>query len=183
MCFQSSGMTVPVRRLFRFRLRRVAFCVWWCAWGCISCCMPKSIFWLKKLAKAATGEARIHRDDTYTEGTCKYCNAVLVHHRMAKKKIFCSQRCRLAWWAIEHKKPVKCKWCRKEISQVPGKKEKKFCSDRCRSKWWSRHVDKGNRKAYYEITCQYCQTVFASYGNKNRKYCCHECYVKDRYGK
>ena len=109
--------------------------------------MKKSIFWLKKLAKAATGEARIHRDDTYTEGTCKYCNAVLVHHRMAKKKIFCSQRCRLAWWAIEHKKPVKCKWCRKEISQVPGKKEKKFCSDRCRSKWWSRHVDKGNRKA------------------------------------
>ena len=145
--------------------------------------MKKSIFWLKKLAKAATGEARIHRDDMYTEGTCKYCNAVLVHHRMAKKKIFCSQRCRLAWWAIEHKKPVKCKWCRKEISQVPGKKEKKFCSDRCRSKWWSRHVDKGNRKAYYEITCQYCQTVFASYGNKNRKYCCHECYMKDRYGK
>ena len=145
--------------------------------------MKKSIFWLKKLAKAATGEARVHRDDTYTEGTCKYCNAVLVHHRMAKKKIFCSQRCRLAWWAIEHKKPVKCKWCRKEISQVPGKKQKKFCSDRCRSKWWSRHVDKGNRKAYYEITCQYCQTVFASYGNKNRKYCCHECYVKDRYGK
>ena len=43
--------------------------------------MKKSIFWLKKLAKAATGEARIHRDDTYTEGTCKYCNAVLVHHR------------------------------------------------------------------------------------------------------
>ena len=60
--------------------------------------MKKSIFWLKKLAKAATGKARIHRDDTYTEGTCKYCNAVLVHHRMAKKKIFCSQRCRLAWW-------------------------------------------------------------------------------------
>lgn len=64
--------------------------------------MKKSIFWLKKLAKAAKREARIHRDDTYTEGTCKYCNAVLVHHRMAKKKIFCSQRCRLAWWAIEH---------------------------------------------------------------------------------
>lgn len=46
--------------------------------------MKKSIFWLKKLAKAATEEERIHRDDTYTEGTCKYCNAVLVHHRMAK---------------------------------------------------------------------------------------------------
>ena len=48
--------------------------------------MKKSIFGLKKLAKAATGEARIHRDDTYTEGTCKYCNAVLVHHRMAKRR-------------------------------------------------------------------------------------------------
>ena len=38
----------------------------------------------------------------------------------------------LAWWAIEHKKPVKCKWCRKEISQVPVKKEKRFCQD-----WWN----------------------------------------------
>ena len=49
--------------------------------------MKKSIFWLKKVAKAATEEERIHRDDTYTEGTCKYCNAVLVHHRMTKKKM------------------------------------------------------------------------------------------------
>ena len=34
----------------------------------------------------------------------------------------------------------------------------------------------------YTMECPYCHEVFVAYGNKNRKYCCHEHYVLDRFG-
>ncbi len=75
-----------------------------------------------------------------------------------------------------------CRCCGKPVEQNPGRKEKMFCSDACRMKWWNRHLYKVNRKAYYEFTCKYCGKTFTAYGNANRKYCCHECYIADRYG-
>ena len=30
--------------------------------------------------------------------------------------------------------------------------------------------------------CPYCHEVFESYGNKTRKYCCHERYILYRFG-
>lgn len=59
---------------------------------------------------------------------------------------------------------------------------KKFCSPECRQTWWNNNLDKVNRKTYYSFTCSYCHKSFNAYGNKNRKYCCHECYIKDRFG-
>ena len=38
-------MTVPVRRLFRFRLRRVAFCVW-----CAGAALAAALLWRHHLA-------------------------------------------------------------------------------------------------------------------------------------
>ena len=38
-----------------------------------------------------------------------------------------------------------------------------------------------SKKANYEFTCVRCHKTFTAYGNKGRKYCCHECYVADRY--
>ena len=32
-----------------------------------------------------------------------------------------------------------------------------------------------------ELECPYCHEIFESYGNKTRKYCCHEHYVLDRF--
>jgi len=29
---------------------------------------------------------------------CKYCGAPLIHHPGSKKKTFCNDRCRTAWW-------------------------------------------------------------------------------------
>lgn len=75
-----------------------------------------------------------------------------------------------------------CLCCGKPVQQTPGRKEKKFCSDSCRNKWWNSHLDKVERKANYEFVCPHCKKPFTAYGNKNRKYCSHECYIADRFG-
>lgn len=75
-----------------------------------------------------------------------------------------------------------CLCCGTPVVQNPGRKQKKFCSDKCRNKWWNRNLDKVNRKANYEFICPHCKKPFTVYGNANRKYCSHECYVADRFG-
>lgn len=75
-----------------------------------------------------------------------------------------------------------CLFCGKEVKQNPGRKEKKFCSNRCRNKWWNSHLDQVDRRANYEFVCLHCKKRFTAYGNANRKYCSHECYIEDRFG-
>lgn len=94
-------------------------------------------------------------------------------------KSFCRRNCISG--AVEND-GHKCQCCGKPVAQNPGRKEKKFCSDRCRNTWWNRNLDKVNRKANYRIICACCKKEFISYGNANRKYCSHECYVEDRFG-
>ena len=43
-------------------------------------------------------------------------------------------------------------------------------------------MDMVKRKAIYEYTCTTCGSAFTAYGNIHRKYCCHECYIADRFG-
>ncbi|WP_066675402.1 helix-turn-helix domain-containing protein [Clostridium septicum] len=78
---------------------------------------------------------------------------------------------------------IKCKQCEKELEQSEKGKRKKFCSDKCRRQWWKEHDYCIDRKAYYTLTCSECGNKFKSYGNKNRKYCSHNCYIKKRFGK
>ena len=76
-----------------------------------------------------------------------------------------------------------CKHCGTHIDQVPKRKKKIFCSKVCSQKWWSTHlymVDPSS-KALYHFTCARCGKRFSAYGNPNRKYCSHECYINDRY--
>ncbi len=75
-----------------------------------------------------------------------------------------------------------CLGCGVPLTQERGRKIKKFCSDRCRNKWWNAHLDQVKRKAIYEFTCPTCGVTFSAYGNANRKYCSHTCYVVDRFG-
>ena len=77
--------------------------------------------------------------------------------------------------------PSFCLECGKEIMQASGRKEKKFCSDECRHRWWNAHPEKINRKAVYSYTCAGCGKPFTAYGNSHRKYCCHACYIADRF--
>jgi endogenous inhibitor of DNA gyrase (YacG/DUF329 family) len=75
-----------------------------------------------------------------------------------------------------------CAHCGKPVHQTAGRKEKRFCSDGCRMAWWREHPERLNRKAAYRLVCAGCGKPFESYGNRNRKYCSHGCYVKDRFG-
>ncbi len=75
-----------------------------------------------------------------------------------------------------------CLFCGKEVRQNPGRKEKKFCSDTCRSKWWNKHLGEVNRKSMRTYKCAYCHKPFKAYESAGRKYCCHECYIEDRFG-
>lgn len=76
-----------------------------------------------------------------------------------------------------------CLSCGKDILQPSTGRRRKFCSDKCRREWWAAHPEVVNKKetAFYEKDCIYCGKPFAAYGNKNRKYCSHECYVHDRF--
>ena len=75
-----------------------------------------------------------------------------------------------------------CIYCGSPVIQIPGKKEKRFCSTFCRTKWWSSHRSESKKNAYYEYVCPGCNKTFTVYAQKHRKYCCHECYVKARFG-
>lgn len=75
-----------------------------------------------------------------------------------------------------------CKRCGKRLEQTGKGRAKTFCNDECRYAWWNAHHERMNRKAFYDLTCAYCGKAFKSYGNKNRKYCRHECYIRDRFG-
>lgn len=76
---------------------------------------------------------------------------------------------------------VLCKNCGKEVVQVAGRKAKKFF---CRIRWWNAHPDQIDRKksAMYQHTCKRCGKEFVVYGNWDRKYCCHDCYIRDQFG-
>lgn len=77
----------------------------------------------------------------------------------------------------------RCKQCGVPVEQVPGRKRKTFCSKACRQKWWNTHlylVDRSSEYLYH-YTCPACGKQFSAYGNPNRKYCSHECYINGRY--
>jgi len=74
-----------------------------------------------------------------------------------------------------------CKQCGKRLEQPARGKPKKFCGDDCRHAWWAANRENMKKKAFYSLTCACCGRMFESYGNKNRKYCTHACYIKRRY--
>lgn len=76
-----------------------------------------------------------------------------------------------------------CLQCGKEIAPASGRKKKKFCSDACRSKWWAAHPEQIRHKSNRTINCAFCGKVFQVHGGQRRKYCSHDCYIKDRFSK
>lgn len=76
-----------------------------------------------------------------------------------------------------------CKQCGKPITHIPKRKKKVFCSKACRQTWWNTHLYLVDRtsKYLYHFTCPACGKQFSAYGNPDRKYCSHGCYINDRY--
>ncbi|OKL48568.1 hypothetical protein BSR28_00030 [Boudabousia liubingyangii] len=77
---------------------------------------------------------------------------------------------------------VVCEQCGQEIEACMPVPRRRFCSATCRLAWWHAHPEHLNRRAIYSFTCAHCGQVFSAYGNKGRKYCCHSCYVRARFG-
>lgn len=76
-----------------------------------------------------------------------------------------------------------CKQCGMPIEQAPKRKRKIFCSKACSQKWWNTLlylVDRSS-KALHHFTCPTCGKEFSAYGNPNRTYCSHQCYINARY--
>ena len=76
-----------------------------------------------------------------------------------------------------------CKYCGKPLTQETKGQPKKFCSELCRRTWWKANDSQLIKKAYYTLTCAECGKEFESYGNQNRKFCGHACYIKNRFEK
>ena len=78
-----------------------------------------------------------------------------------------------------------CAFCGAELEQPSTGRPRRFCSELCRRSYWRIHRAELKKKdtAIYMMECPYCHEVFESYGNKTRKYCCHEHYILDRFGR
>ena len=74
-----------------------------------------------------------------------------------------------------------CRECGKPLQQTAGVKRRVFCSRECRKKWWHGHPEKIKQRAVYSFTCAGCGKPFTAYGNSRRKYCSHECYIRNRF--
>lgn len=74
-----------------------------------------------------------------------------------------------------------CMQCGKQLIHTPDKKKKKFCSDVCRNTWWNSHPTKIKRKAFYQFVCKHCNKSFEAYGNSERLFCSHSCYIENRF--
>lgn len=76
-----------------------------------------------------------------------------------------------------------CLYCGGDVAQPKTGRPKKFCCEKCRRAWWKQHPEAVNRSeaASYECICGNCGKRFISYGNKSRKYCSHDCYIKHRF--
>lgn len=76
-----------------------------------------------------------------------------------------------------------CSCCGKSIKQKGRGRTRRFCSEECRRKWWKENPKERNKKetATYDYTCPHCHKEFSCYGNKKRKYCSHDCYIKSRF--
>lgn len=82
--------------------------------------------------------------------------------------------------AVEKQVP-KCRECGKPLQQAEGMKPRVFCCDECRVKWWHEHPEQIKQRAVYSFTCACCGKPFTAYGNSKRKYCSHECYIRNRF--
>ena len=81
----------------------------------------------------------------------------------------------------EKEKKKRCRNCHRPLIQSGSGRPRTFCCDECRILWWKKNPEEVNRKAFYLLTCKNCGRDFESYGHKNRKYCCHRCYINCRF--
>ncbi len=75
----------------------------------------------------------------------------------------------------------KCLNCGVQFVKISKTPMKKFCCTQCRQAWWNAHREQRPQKATYHFICVACGKKFTAYGNNNRKYCSHQCYIAARF--
>ena len=81
-------------------------------------------------------------------------------------------------------KHMACAYCGEGIVQQSTGRPRRFCSDQCRRAYWKAHREelRQDPKSIYTKMCPYCGKTFEVYGDRKRKYCCHEHYILDHFG-
>lgn len=76
-----------------------------------------------------------------------------------------------------------CGFCGGPMKKAATGRPRRFCCEECRRRYWKGHRAeiKKSESAIYIRECLYCHETFESYGNKNRKFCCHDHYIKYRF--
>ena len=75
-----------------------------------------------------------------------------------------------------------CRNCGEPLAHSAKVRQKSFCCNHCRNAWWNNHRDQLNHRDARTQMCLYCGCDFETFGKRGQKYCCHECYIADRYG-
>ena len=75
-----------------------------------------------------------------------------------------------------------CRCCGKPVKQNHGRKAKLFCSDACRMKYWNSHRELVSHRSVHTFVCPNCGRTFEVYGEPDRKFCSHKCYIEYRFG-
>jgi len=96
-------------------------------------------------------------------------------------KSVCRRTAMLVKEELRSKSAEHCKNCGTSLKNKRLGKPAKFCSEACRREWWKSNNASSNRKAYYPCRCQGCNKEFLSYGNSDRKYCSHTCYISKQF--
>ena len=78
---------------------------------------------------------------------------------------------------------VECIQCGARLPPSTSGRTRIFCSSKCRYRWWRETGDQIDRPMgkREEKLCAYCGKPIIAYKNKQRKYCNHECYIRDRF--
>lgn len=79
------------------------------------------------------GGATTPKPEMSTLVTCKNCGAPLLQNTGGRKRAFCSDKCRYAWWNRSRRKQpyrLTCYHCSKEFISY-GNRKRKFCGREC----------------------------------------------------
>ena len=78
---------------------------------------------------------------------------------------------------------ARCKQCGNVIENERQPRTKRFCSSECRMRWWNAHRDHVTSMTMQKVICANCSKTFRNYAGEQRKYCCHACYIAQRFGR
>lgn len=80
---------------------------------------------------------------------------------------------------------IACAFCGDILTQPKSSgRRRRFCCTACRRKYWTIHrsEQRQRKEAIHVMNCAFCGRTFEVYGNRKRKYCCHEHYLMHRNG-